>query len=118
VGLRIARRNAECFGADREAGVRICGREATRLLGLRTLAGFSTGQRLWWQRWSPLIMALPGVEHWAAAEKRALIRVVRAKGGRRESDFVWLFDGHRRLRQAVLRLADLQCATRGSGGDP
>jgi hypothetical protein len=87
VGLRIARRNAECFGADREAGVRICGREATRLLGLRTLAGFSTGQRLWWQRWSPLIMALPGVEHWAAAEKP--IRVVRAKGAA-ESD-VWLF---------------------------
>jgi hypothetical protein len=107
VGLRIARRDAERFGSDREAGVRICAREAARLLGLRTRAGFSPGQRLWWERWSPLIMALPGVEHWTAAEKRALIRVVRAKGGRRESDFVSLFDGHRRLRQAVLRLADL-----------
>jgi len=30
---------------------------------------------------------------------------VRAKGGRRESDFVRLFDSHRRLRRAMLRLA-------------
>jgi hypothetical protein len=30
---------------------------------------------------------------------------VKAKGGRRESDFVRLFDRHRRLRRAVLRLA-------------
>ena len=46
------------------------------------------------------------VERWSASNKRALVRVVRAKGGRRESDFVRLFDRHRRLRAAVLRLAE------------
>ena len=40
-----------------------------------------------------------------AAEKRALVAVVRAKGGRRESDFVLQFDRHRKLRRAVTKLA-------------
>jgi hypothetical protein len=30
---------------------------------------------------------------------------VKAKGGRRESDFVRLFDAHRKLRKAVAMLA-------------
>jgi hypothetical protein len=30
---------------------------------------------------------------------------VKAKGGRRESDFVRLFDAHRRLRKAIAVLA-------------
>ena len=50
-------------------------------------------------------MILPGVERWSRGEKTALIRVIRAKGGRRESDFVRLFDRHRRLRRAILKLA-------------
>jgi hypothetical protein len=45
------------------------------------------------------------VERWTGAERRALVAVVRAKGGRRESDFVARFDAHRPLREAVLALA-------------
>lgn len=108
IGLRVSRTLADRFGADREAAVRTCSREAARLLGLRSLRGFSPGEQLAWERWSPLLMTLPGVERWSAPEKRALVQVVRAKGGRRESDFVPLFDQHRRLRQAVLQLAQME----------
>lgn len=105
IGLRITRTLADRFGADRESAIRTCSREAARLLGLPSLRSFSAGERLAWERWSPLIMTLPGVKRWSRADKQALVRVVRAKGGRRESDFVSLFDRHRRLRQAVLKLA-------------
>lgn len=105
IGSRISRYLADRFGAERERGVRTCAEEAARLLGVRSFGRFSAGQRLWWQRWSPLIMALPGVARWSAANRRALADVVRAKGGRRESEFVSRFDGHRRLRSAVLALA-------------
>ena len=37
--------------------------------------------------------------------RQALAGVIRAKGGRRESDFVRLFDGHTKLRRATLNLA-------------
>jgi hypothetical protein len=52
-----------------------------------------------------LLLLLPGVRRWSRGEQRALVDVVRAKGGRRESEFVLRFDRHPRLRQAVLRLA-------------
>jgi hypothetical protein len=108
IGLRISRVLADRFGADRELAVKTCSREAARLLGLRSLRGFSKGEKLAWQRWSPVIMALSGVEKWNQADLRALIQVVRAKGGRRESRFVELFDNHHRLQRALVRLSEKQ----------
>jgi len=105
VSLRLSRYVAERFGADREKAGRECSREAAQVLGVRSRRGFSAGERLAWERWSPLILCLPGVERWSRADKRALERVVRAKGGRRESDFVPLFDRHARLRRAILTVA-------------
>jgi hypothetical protein len=74
-------------------------------LRLRSLRGFSRDERLWWRRWSPLVCALPGIERFDARERRALADVIRAKGGRRESDFVGKFDAHPRLRRAIRTLA-------------
>ena len=105
VGLQVARYLAHRFGSNREKASKACSREAARLLGVRSLRRFSSGERLAWERWSPLIMALPGVERWSRADKQALVRVVRAKGGRRESDFLPLFDRHRRLRRSIVKLA-------------
>jgi hypothetical protein len=105
VGLCISRYLADRFGADRERGIEMCARETARLLGVPGLRGFSPGERLAWERWSPLVLALPGVARWSRAERRALAAVVRAKGGRRETEYVRLFDRHRKLRRAVLALA-------------
>jgi hypothetical protein len=105
IGLRISRSLAERFGSDREKGLRVCSREAASLLGVRSLERFSPGERVAWNRWSPLVLALPGIERWSARSKRALAAVVRAKGGRRETEFVRLFDGHAPLRRALLELA-------------
>jgi hypothetical protein len=106
VGLRITDYLARRFGSDREEGARACSREAATLVGAGALRGFSAGERQAWDRWAPLIRILPGVARWTAVEKRALVEVVRAKGGRRESDFVRRFDRHFRLRRALLRLGE------------
>jgi hypothetical protein len=105
VGGRITRYLAERFGSEREQGIRTCSEEAARLLDVRNLRRLPPDERTAWERWSPLVRILPGVERWSSAERRALVSVVRAKGGRRESDFVRLFDGHVRLRRAILDLA-------------
>jgi len=104
-GLAVSRYLAERFGSGRRRASRICAREAAKLLGLTRLDGFEKGERLAWERWSPLVLLLPGVDRWSAEDKRALVEVVRAKGGRRESDFVARFDRHRNLRRALARLA-------------
>jgi hypothetical protein len=105
VGVRISRYLADRFGSERERGIRTCSKEASRLLGIGDLGRLPAGERMAWERWSPLVLILPGVERWSPAERRALAAVVGAKGGRRESDFVRLFDGHRKLRHAILELA-------------
>ena len=97
---------AHRFGADRERGIRTCSREAARLLGLRSLRRLTSGERLAWDRWSPVIVALKGIKGWSPAQKRALVAIVRAKGGQRESRFVELFDRHRRLHKAIVKLSE------------
>ncbi len=83
-----------------------CARDAARRFGVRSLAGWSRNERVAWSRWAPLLLLAEGVEGWSPAERRAAVAVVRAKGGRRETEYVALFDRHRKLRAALLALGD------------
>jgi hypothetical protein len=106
VGLHVTRYLADRFGSDRERAARVCAEEAAKTLGVRSLRALPPGERLAWERWAPLVAILPGLRQWTRASRTALARVIRAKGGRRESDFVRLFDAHRPLRRAIERLAE------------
>ncbi len=105
VGEAVTAAVATRFGSDRRRAGRVLTDEVRALLGLRSLTGWDRSQRRMLRRWAPLIGVLPGVADWPAADRRALAEVVRAKGGRRESDYVRRFDGHRRLRCSVTTLA-------------
>lgn len=97
-GLIAARGDAADRGAD-------CAGPARALLGAGPGRDWTPGERLAFTRWAPLVLALPGVSRWTAQERHALARVIRAKGGRRESEFVRRFDAHPRLGPALARLA-------------
>jgi hypothetical protein len=106
VGLHVTDALARRFGSDREQAEAVLVLEARDLLGVRSLAGWSPGERLAFRRWAPLVTILPGLPRWSAGDRRALAGVIRAKGGVRESDFVRLFDAHRPLRRALLALTE------------
>jgi hypothetical protein len=108
IGLAVSRRLARRHGSERETGIAESASEAARLLG-RRLSGRGT-ERLAWERWGPLVVALPGVGRWSRTDRRALATIVEAKWSGRESDFVQRFNRHRLLRRALLRLA-------ATGGD-
>lgn len=101
VGLHVTRFLSANFGSDRERARRACVREAAARLGARV----GPGERVAWERWSPLVLILPGIARWSVAERRALAAVIRAKAGPRESEFVRRFDAHRALRRAIATLA-------------
>jgi hypothetical protein len=108
VGLAVTDMLARRFGADRERAEAVLALAARDLLGLTTLAVWNAGERLAFRRWAPLVSILPGLARWTAKEKRDLAAVIRAKGGRRESDFARLFDAHLKLRRAVAKLASAE----------
>ncbi len=105
VGEAVTGAVAKRFGSNRRRAAHVLTREARSLLGLSSLDGWDRSQRLVLQRWAPLISVLPGVSRWSSSDRRALAEVVHAKGSRRESDYVSRFDAHRRLRRAVVALA-------------
>lgn len=105
IGLAVTGYLAERFGSERERARQVCSGEAARLLGVSLAKNPSAGQRLAWERWSPLILILKEVARWSEEDKGALVEVVRAKGGRCESDFVTRFDRHLKLRRALTELA-------------
>jgi hypothetical protein len=104
VGLAITDSLAARFGADRERGLAVCTREARQILGAGDLQGWSRHEKTAFERWAPLVLLVRDLDRWAPADRRALVAVIRAKGGRRESDYVQAFDGHARLRQALMEL--------------
>ena len=100
--MRVADGLAATAEGERERVLAQCGREVMRLTGVRFLRGFSPGERLAWQRWSPLVVfALPGVSRWSLADRRELARVIRAKGGRDESEFLARFAAHPKLGRTL-----------------
>lgn len=105
IGRAVTRHVAARFGADRERAARVCSGEAGEVLGLRDWRRLPAGERDAWRRWAPLVAILPGVGDWGREPREALAAVIRAKGGRRETDFVHLFDAHAPLRAAILALS-------------
>jgi hypothetical protein len=116
IGLKATALLARRFGSDRERGARVCSREAAGALGVRTFRGWSAGERQAWERWAPLVLLLRGLGRWRPEERRALAGLIRAKGGRRESDYVARFNRHPRLQAALLRLGSGSAVAPDSNG--
>jgi len=102
VGERVIAMLAKRFGSDREAAVRVLSQEAASRLQTPAWERLPAEERQACERWAPLVACLEDLERWTAAERSALFEVMRAKGGRRESEFVAKFDAHAKLR-ATLR---------------
>ena len=105
IGLAVSDFLAKRFGARREEGLAWCSNEAARLLGVESRRGWSKGERLAWERWGPLVTVLPGIARWPRRDRKELVDVIRAKGGRSERVFVERANAHTRLNEALLALA-------------
>ena len=105
VGIAATALLSRRFPAALDRGDRACAKEARTRLGIATLAAWSRSERAAFHRWAPVVLLLPGLDRWSRSERAALGDVIRAKGGRRESDFVQLFDAHPRLPAALALLA-------------
>jgi len=106
IGLAVTDYVNQRFGTDRERAAKVLAEEAAARLDAQGLQKWTGGERLFWERWAPLVALMPGLDGWTTDEKRALAALIRAKGSRRESDFVARFDAHPRVGQALVELAN------------
>ena len=74
---------------------------AAAVLRVRSLRGWTAGERLAFERLAPVVAALPGVGRWSVHERRALVEAIRAKGRPVELRFVELFDDHPKAGHAL-----------------
>lgn len=65
----------------------------------------SSSERLWLDRWAPLLAELPGFATWTEEDRSRLGELIRAKAARRESEAVPLARAHPRFGPALLELA-------------
>ena len=104
VGLHVSALVANRFGSDREMAAKTLADEAASMLNASAWRRWSPGERLAFEHWAPVVAVLPGVRRWPSKDRTALVDVIRAKGGVRESAFVPLFNRHARLRAAIVAL--------------
>ncbi|MCX6550649.1 MAG: hypothetical protein NTY02_06540 [Acidobacteria bacterium] len=105
IGLKVTDYLTTRFGSDRERATVTLADEAAERLGAVRWRRLPPGEKLFWERWAPLVALLPGIDRWSAQDKRDLAAVIRAKGSRVESDFVARFDAHPRIGAALAALA-------------
>ncbi len=73
-------------------------KDALKKLGIGQLGRFNPSERAAFVRWAPLVLSIDGLHRWSPAERNLLVRIIKAKGGRRERDFNLLLLKHAKLR--------------------
>jgi hypothetical protein len=101
----VARMIAREFAGDRALAMRASTERVGRILGATRRAAWPDAERRSFARMSLVAALVPDLAAWTPAERRALVAVMRAKGGASEMDYARRLDGHARLRRSLEALA-------------
>ena len=94
------------FHGDRNAAVRAARRTVIRALGISGWQRWFAPEQMALERLSPILVLILDLPRWTPAEKRALVRIIKAKGGRREAAYIGLLREHHRLARSLRELAN------------
>lgn len=101
----VARFVAREFGGDRVAAVRESAARVGRVLGVGSARAWPREERRAFARLSLVAALVPDLARWPAPDKRALVAVMRAKGGASELTYARRLDRHGRFRRSLEALA-------------
>ncbi|HEX5706675.1 MAG TPA: hypothetical protein VFX96_05235 [Pyrinomonadaceae bacterium] len=103
LGLAVQRRMSARFDSDPARLRKASAAQVERALGVSTRR-WTEDERRAFENFSLPLALLPDLARWTGEEKRALLRIVRAKAGRDELPYARLLNRHARLRRALLTL--------------
>src|SRR6266850_1041374 len=105
VSALVARFVAREYRGDRVAAVRESAARVGRILGVPRRVSWAPSERRAFERMSLVAALIPDLARWPIAARRALVAVMRGKGGPTEMRYARQLDGHRRLRRGLEALA-------------
>jgi hypothetical protein len=103
IGLAVERRMVADFDGDEEKLRRASVLQVSRALGIDT-ANWNVSERRAFSKLALVFALFPDLSDWSKGERKALVDIVRAKGGRQESHYVRLLQNHSRLRDEILKI--------------
>jgi len=106
IGLAVQRRMAAKHGGDADRFRAEAVKELTHVLGIRTY-DCREAERPALSDFAVMLSLLEDLSEWRDVEKRALVRVIRAKATSNESSYLKLMQKHSRLRSAMISLGSL-----------
>jgi hypothetical protein len=106
IGLRVTQDISRRLGANRAAAVRGIAQQVARILGVPGWRRWPGPEQVALERLSPVLVLIPDLAQWSPAEKRSLVQVIRAKGGKSEAAYVGLLREHHRLARSLRELAN------------
>jgi hypothetical protein len=103
IGLKVNHRMAEEFGGNADSFRAASVTRAAHNLGVGVESVRGAAQKAL-EDFALVLGLIPGVTRWTASEKKALLRIIHAKAGANEAEYVRLLQSHPRLRAAILKL--------------
>jgi hypothetical protein len=103
IGFAVQRRMAAQWGGDAQAMRAGSVAAVSRALGVRVEAWTGRARKAV-EDLAPVLALIPDLGRWTAAEKGALVSVIRSKAAATEFEYVRRMRRHRKLRDAIVRL--------------
>ncbi len=110
LGLLVSRHIAQRWNGDRAAAIRAASERVARCLSTPGWRRWPRAERMALERLAPILVLIPDLADWTPAEKRAVVRIVKARGASKESDYIRLLREHARLSRALCDLTRVPAA--------
>ena len=104
IGLKVNQHMSAEFQGNSQRFRRVAGAWLSGVLGASTASWSSSFQRANFENFAVLLSLVPSLALWSGKEKRALLRIIRAKTAANEILYLRLSKEHLRLREALLKL--------------
>jgi hypothetical protein len=103
IGLRVNQTMAKEFGGDQDQFRHAAAKSLAEILEVPVPAD-ALPYGIDFRNFAMVLSFIPVIRFWSASKKNSLVRIIRAKSGRDEMQYLHLLQAHYRLRTEFLRL--------------
>jgi hypothetical protein len=107
IGLAVQRQMVERFAGIEQKMRQACASRVARALGVKT-TNWNEAERRAFDDLALVLALIPDLSRWTKDEKSAVVRIVRAKAGADELQYVRLLQQHAKLRARIIKLGSTE----------